>query len=69
MTTPKVSAQGWRKSSYSAQASECVEIGDVSTGGIAVRDSKDPNGPALAFPADAWTAFVAAVKADELPTT
>ncbi|WP_121177598.1 DUF397 domain-containing protein [Streptomyces sp. 1114.5] len=31
-------------------------------------DSKDPNGPALVFPTDAWTAFVAAIKAGELPT-
>ncbi|MFB8235662.1 DUF397 domain-containing protein [Kitasatospora purpeofusca] len=32
---------------------------------LAVRDSKDPEGPALAFPADAWRSFVAAVQADE----
>jgi hypothetical protein len=32
-----------------------------------VRDSKDPAGPALVFPAAAWTAFVDAVKSGELP--
>ncbi|MFI6155061.1 DUF397 domain-containing protein [Kitasatospora sp. NPDC051170] len=30
-----------------------------------VRDSKDPDGPALLFPADAWKAFVAATVAGE----
>ena len=29
---------------------------------MAVRDSKDPQGPALVFPAAAWTAFAAAVR-------
>ncbi|MFF3005375.1 DUF397 domain-containing protein [Kitasatospora sp. NPDC057940] len=68
MTKPKISARGWYKSSYSAQANECVEAGRVVGGGMAVRDSKDPDGPALVFPADAWTAFVTGIKADGLPT-
>jgi hypothetical protein len=29
---------------------------------LAVRDSKVPGGPTLAFPADAWNAFVTSVK-------
>ncbi|MFJ8477394.1 DUF397 domain-containing protein [Kitasatospora sp. NPDC094011] len=32
---------------------------------VPVRDSKDPHGPALAFPADAWRSFVAAVRTGE----
>ncbi|WP_030059688.1 MULTISPECIES: DUF397 domain-containing protein [Streptomyces] len=67
MTMPEISTRGWYKSSYSAQATECVETGHVVTSGMAVRDSKDPNGPALTFPADAWTAFVTAIKSGELP--
>jgi len=35
---------------------------------VPVRDSKDPEGPALVFPAAAWTAFLDAVKSGELPT-
>ncbi|MFJ4597177.1 MULTISPECIES: DUF397 domain-containing protein [unclassified Kitasatospora] len=68
MTKPEISTQGWHKSSYSAQASECVEAGRVVVGGMAVRDSKDPDGPALVFPADAWAAFVTGVKASDFPT-
>ncbi|MFF9640877.1 DUF397 domain-containing protein [Kitasatospora aureofaciens] len=67
MTTPEISAREWYKSSYSAQANDCIETRLViSNGNLAVRDSKDPNGPALAFPTEAWTAFVAAIKAGEL---
>ncbi|MFJ3217600.1 DUF397 domain-containing protein [Kitasatospora sp. NPDC086801] len=34
---------------------------------VPVRDSKDPSGPTLAFPAPAWQAFVAAVREGEFP--
>ncbi|MGW2872933.1 MULTISPECIES: DUF397 domain-containing protein [unclassified Kitasatospora] len=69
MTMPEISARGWYKSSYSAQANDCVETTLVASSGMAVRDSKDPNGPALAFPTDTWTAFVTALKTGELPNT
>jgi hypothetical protein len=32
----------------------------------AVRDSKDPTGPALTFTAAEWSAFTAGIRADEL---
>ncbi|MEU4639885.1 DUF397 domain-containing protein [Micromonospora sp. NPDC023814] len=48
----------WRKSSYSDNnGGACVEVA-ASGAGIFVRDSKDPNGPALDFSRDAWTLFV-----------
>jgi hypothetical protein len=54
----------WRKSTYSGgQGGECVEVADGVPGVMPVRDSKDPEGPALVFGVDAWTAFVADVKA------
>ncbi|MFJ8476988.1 DUF397 domain-containing protein [Kitasatospora sp. NPDC094011] len=55
----------WRKSSYSAQAGQCVEVATNVPTAVPVRDSKDPEGPALVFPAFAFAAFVAAVKAGE----
>jgi hypothetical protein len=53
----------WHKSSYSgASNGDCVEVADGFSG-VPVRDSKDPQGPALVFRADAWAAFLVDVKA------
>lgn len=63
-----ISGARWRKSSYSqANGGECIEVADGFTNVVPVRDSKDPEGPALAFPASAWTAFIAEVKAGTFP--
>ncbi|MDF2260951.1 DUF397 domain-containing protein [Streptantibioticus ferralitis] len=42
-----------------------MEIAPGFPGVVPVRDSKDPHGPALIFGADAWSAFVAGVKAGD----
>ncbi|MEU4115452.1 DUF397 domain-containing protein [Kitasatospora sp. NPDC028055] len=55
----------WRKSSYSGGGGECIEVADGFTGVTPVRDSKDPHGPALVFPAAAWQSFVTAVRTGE----
>ncbi|MFI9078694.1 DUF397 domain-containing protein [Streptomyces sioyaensis] len=58
----------WVKSSYSSNGGDCVEIAAnlvASRGVVPVRDSKDPGGPVLSFPSDAFSSFVAGVKADE----
>ncbi|MFE6750799.1 DUF397 domain-containing protein [Kitasatospora purpeofusca] len=58
----------WRKSSYSTNGGECVEVVPDAPGRVPVRDSKDPSGPVLTFPSDAWNAFIAALRADEFGT-
>jgi hypothetical protein len=56
----------WRKSSYSGgNGGACVEVAVLPDGGRAVRDSKDPGGPNLAFAADEWRAFTAGMKTGE----
>ncbi|MFI2027354.1 DUF397 domain-containing protein [Streptomyces buecherae] len=59
----------WIKSSYSGpNGGDCIEWAPstaATTGTVPVRDSKDPHGPALAFDATAWTAFVASVKSGD----
>jgi hypothetical protein len=53
----------WRKSSYSGgNGGNCIEVADLP-GTVAVRDSKDPDGPALLFTPAEWAAFTARVKA------
>jgi hypothetical protein len=56
----------WRKSSYSgSNGGNCIEVADNLPGIVAVRDSKDPDGPALTLtPAD-WRAFVTSVRSGE----
>lgn len=52
----------WRKSSRSgANGGECVELAGCNCG-VAVRDSKNPHGPKLTFPAAAWQTFTRSVK-------
>ncbi|MFD7901565.1 DUF397 domain-containing protein [Kitasatospora sp. NPDC059722] len=69
MDTVDLTIAAWFKSSRSNGQSACVEVAILDDGTVPVRDSKDPQGPALVFPASAWTAFVAAVKAGDLPIT
>jgi len=52
----------WRKSTYSANSSTCVEVARNLPGIVAVRDSKDPAGPRLIFTPAEWSAFTAAVR-------
>ncbi|MEF9525032.1 DUF397 domain-containing protein [Streptomyces sp. RB13] len=54
----------WRRSSYSGpgDGNECVEIATSATH-VAVRDSKAPARAILAFPAEAFTSFLDALKA------
>jgi hypothetical protein len=54
----------WRKSSYSgSNGGDCVEVAALPDQGLAVRDSKDPDGPKLTFTRAEWRTFTAAVKA------
>jgi hypothetical protein len=55
----------WRTSTFSGGNGSCVEVASNLPGIIAVRDSKDRQGPALLFTPDEWTAFLAGVRADE----
>ncbi len=64
-----IPASAWRKSSYSGNnGGECIEVADGFPGVMPVRDSKDPEGPALHFSADAWQAFVTATADGEFGT-
>lgn len=53
----------WRKSTFSgSNGGQCVEVAQNIPGVVALRDSKDPNGPALVFTTGEWAAFVSGVR-------
>lgn len=52
----------WRKSRHSNNGGACVEIATNLPGIVAVRDSKDPNGPALVVSSADWRTFMSAVR-------
>ena len=54
----------WRKSTHSSAVAACVEVADLD-GTHAVRDSKDPSGPALMVTPAGWSAFTTGVRAGE----
>lgn len=63
LTVDLDSAQ-WRKSSLSGSCDNCVEVAFVGDA-IAVRDSKDPSGPALVYTQAEWAAFLGGVLGGE----
>ncbi|MFF3068243.1 DUF397 domain-containing protein [Kitasatospora sp. NPDC057936] len=68
MTRTELDTTVWRKSSYSGgNGGDCIEVAPGFPGLVPVRDSKDPHGPALVFPAAAWEAFVMAVREGDFP--
>jgi hypothetical protein len=51
----------WFKSSRSQSADECVEVAWLDTGHIGIRDSKNPDDPALIFAPREWDSFTLGV--------
>lgn len=52
-----VDRRAWRKSSYSAQHTDCVEVAPMP-GTTAVRDSRNRTSGELRFSITAWRAFI-----------
>jgi hypothetical protein len=48
----------WFKSSYSSANGACVEVAKNLPGIVAIRDSKDPDGPKLLISLSGWRALV-----------
>jgi hypothetical protein len=62
MTAPDPTRAHWRKSTRSgSNGGNCVEVAGNVPGVVAVRDSKDPDGPVLVVAPAAWAAFAARV--------
>ncbi|GAB2711430.1 DUF397 domain-containing protein [Kitasatospora kifunensis] len=62
ITAPELAGVAdWFKSSHSGAGNNCVEVANLSAThqAVAVRDSKDPNGPALLLTAEGFAGLVA----------
>ncbi len=59
-----VSMPAWRKSSKCGNAT-CVEVARVGEDTYLIRDSKQPEAPALSFTKEEWVAFVDGVRDGE----
>jgi hypothetical protein len=55
----------WHKSTASNPSGECVEVAELAGGAIAIRNSRDPGGPALVYARTGVAAFLAGVKNGE----
>ncbi|HTU06810.1 MAG TPA: DUF397 domain-containing protein [Trebonia sp.] len=55
----------WQKSQYSNPNGACVEVAVLPDGGIAVRNSRFPSGPALVYTRAEIAAFLAGAKDGE----
>lgn len=51
----------WRRAKRSMNAGNCAEVAPHA-GAVAVRDSKDPQGPVLRYSANSWRSFLAAAR-------
>jgi hypothetical protein len=60
-----LSTVSWRKSTFTGNNGQCVEIADLPGGAVAIRDSKSPDREALRFTSQEWAAFLSGVHAGE----
>ena len=56
----------WFTSSFSSANGQCVECARMPKGGMAVRDTRDQDGPVLRFGAAQWQAFTASLRTTAL---
>jgi hypothetical protein len=54
----------WRTSSYTNNGGACVEVADDQPGVVAIRDSKDCNGPILFLAPVQWREFITELRAN-----
>lgn len=63
MTNRQFAFSSWRKSSHSGgEGQMCVEVASLTGQGVAVRDSKDVEGPMLSIAPSAWVSLLAGLK-------
>ena len=61
----RLGALTWRKSSASNPSGDCIEVAALDSGAVAVRNSRDPHGPALVYTRAEIAAFIRGAKDGE----
>jgi hypothetical protein len=64
VNTAEIPVTAWRKSTYSNDSGNCVEV-RLTDPAVALRDTKDRDGPVLTFGLEDWRAFTVAVRDGE----
>ena len=62
MPAPDLGSVTWQKSRRSNPSGNCVEVAGLPDGDIAVRNSRDPHGPALIYTRAELAAFIAGAR-------
>ncbi|MPZ61919.1 MAG: DUF397 domain-containing protein [Propionibacteriales bacterium] len=65
MRANRVPGATWLKSRYSGAQGNCVELARLPTGEVMMRNSRDPDGPALVYTGAELAAFIAGAKDGE----
>ena len=63
MTEIDLSRAEWRKSSFSSQSGNCMEVVRNLPGLVAICDSKAPDAPNLLVSPETWRAFLFGLRA------
>jgi hypothetical protein len=62
MPAERIEGAVWRKSARSNPYGNCVEVAALPDGGVAMRNSRHPDGPALVYTRDEIVAFLGGVR-------
>ncbi|MFG2250758.1 DUF397 domain-containing protein [Spirillospora sp. NPDC048823] len=63
MTSRQFVFSPWRKSSHSSGSEgQCVEVAALASQMVAMRDSKDPDGPMLSIAPSAWVSLLRGIR-------
>lgn len=65
LTAAALAGATWRKSNHSGCLGNCVEVAALNSDQVAMRNSREPSGPALIFGRGEMAAFLAGAKDGE----
>jgi hypothetical protein len=69
VSADSINTAKWRKSSHSGAVGNCVELAPLANADMAVRNSRNPRGPALVYSGVDMSAFLAGVRAGDFGAT